>query len=261
VFADSAEALETLIASDVADTVGLRLRLPSIRSRFGVDMSDYSRFLTAADCLSQVAPTRGYGVHFHFASDVCGPNRWFELLDEAVEWARAIADVVGAGPALLDMGGGWHREDFLEILLPSLSSLQAKIRRALPSVERVILEPGKAMLTCTAMLVSTVLEVRELDDDKWDVVVDASIADLPMAALYAHPAVLVGADRYSGWLTGGPSRILGGICMETDVLARGVAFPRVPAIGDKIVFLDAGGYDASMAWSFANGVSRDDRSR
>jgi diaminopimelate decarboxylase len=239
----------------------LRLRLPSIRSRFGVDLSDYSRFLTAAECFTDIPSTSGYGIHFHFASDVCGPSRWFELLDEAIEWAGAIAEVVGAGPALLDMGGGWHREDFLEILLPSLSSLQGKIRRALPSVERVILEPGKAMLTCTAMLVSDVLEVRRLQDDKCDVVVDASIADLPMAALYAHPAVLVGADGFRGWLTGGSSRILGGICMEIDVLARGVSFPRVPAIGDKIVFLDAGGYDASMAWSFANGTSRDDRPR
>jgi diaminopimelate decarboxylase len=142
-----------------------------------------------------------------------------------------------------------------------LSSLQSKVRRSLPSVQRVVLEPGKAMLTSTAMLVSRVLEVRPLPDDKWDLVVDASIADLPMAALYAHPALLVGEDGYHGWLMGGSSRILGGICMEIDVLARGVAFPRVPAIGDKIVFLDAGGYDASMAWSFANGTSRDDAPR
>jgi diaminopimelate decarboxylase len=82
-----------------------------------------------------------------------------------------------------------------------------------------------------------------------------------MAALYAHPTIMLGQDGFNGWLAAGPSRILGSICMESDVLVRGVSFPRIPSIGDKLVFLDAGGYDASMAWSFGKGTSRDDRPR
>jgi len=260
-FADSLEALDTLAASDAAETIGLRLRLPSVRSRFGVDLSDYSRFLTATECFKRILPTQAYVLHFHFASDMCGPSRWLELFDEALEWAHAIVDVVGKGPAVFDVGGGWHHTDFVEVLLPSLGALQAKVRQSLPSVHRMILEPGKAVLARTALLVSRITEVRPLPEDSLDVVVDASIADLPMAALYAHPTLMLGQDGFHGWLAAGPSRILGSICMESDVLVRGVSFPRIPSIGDKIVFLDAGGYDASMAWSFGRGTSRDDRSR
>jgi diaminopimelate decarboxylase len=260
-FADSLEALDTLAASDAAETIGLRLRLPSVRSRFGVDLSDYPAFLTATESFKKALPRHPYGLHFHFASDMCGPKRWLELFDEALEWARSITDVVGEGPVMFDVGGGWHHADFVELLLPSLGALQAKVRQTLPSVQRMILEPGKAALARTALVVSRITEIRSLPEESLDVVVDASIADLPMAALYAHPTIMLGQDGFNGWLAAGPSRILGSICMESDVLVRGVSFPRIPSIGDKLVFLDAGGYDASMAWSFGKGTSRDDRPR
>lgn len=258
-FADSCEALEQVVSGDFADIVGVRLRLPSIRSRFGVDLAEYSRFTAVAQSLKSLGQERPYGLHFHFASDVCGPRRWFELLDEALEWSRALSVVSGKGPSVFDMGGGWHHEDFHEFFLTRLPELQAKIRHALPSVRRVLFEPGKAVLATSAMLVSRVIEVRPADGDNLEIVVDASLADLPMAPLYSHPMLLIGANGAGGWLTGGTSRILGSICMETDILARGVSFPRPPSVDDKIVFLDAGGYDASMAWAFARGASRDDR--
>jgi diaminopimelate decarboxylase len=47
--------------------------------------------------------------------------------------------------------------------------------------------------------------------------------------------------------------------METDILADGVGFPQPPAQGDELLFASAGGYNASMAWHFAAGVSRDSK--
>lgn len=139
-----------------------------------------------------------------------------------------------------------------------LPGLQARIAQAMPGVDRILLEPGKAVASDTAWLASRVVEVRAGGaDGVSEVVVDASIADLPMAAHYAHHVLHVREDVCLGWLAGGSQRILGSICMETDILADGVAFLHPPAAGDLLLFSSAGGYNASMAWDFASGVSRD----
>jgi diaminopimelate decarboxylase len=258
VFADSTESLSQLAGTDVAQVVGARFRLPSTRSRFGIDISDYSLFSQMVHDLSRVASSREYGIHFHVASDVSGPSRWFERAGEAVEWTRLIAELVGRPPQLFDLGGGWHHEDWEAILLPALVNLQTLIRAAIPGVERVVLEPGKAISGPSAILRTHVLEVREREDGaELEVVVTASIADLPMATLNPHSIILVRDGRAVGRLAGGEGRVLGNICMENDVLAAGVSFPLTPRPGDELVFGGAGGYNASMAWPFAAGISRD----
>jgi diaminopimelate decarboxylase len=89
------------------------------------------------------------------------------------------------------------------------------------------------------------------------VVVDASIADLPMAPYQPSTVHHFRLGRCLGELVGGSSRVLGSICMESDILADRVEFPTPPSVGDLVVFSSAGGYNASMAWHFAGGVSRD----
>jgi diaminopimelate decarboxylase len=44
--------------------------------------------------------------------------------------------------------------------------------------------------------------------------------------------------------------------METDRLADGIALPSDLEIGEVLAILDAGAYDASMAYRFARGGSR-----
>ncbi len=257
VFADSVESFQQVVGRGLARVVGIRLRLPSHPSRFGIDVADYSAFSRTLSILrTAVEP---YGVHFHVSADTLGPTRWDELADEALTWAGVIADTIGRPPVVLDIGGGWHADDFRDVFLPALGLLHARVRDRLPGVERVVFEPGKAVAGSTATLTATVLEVRPQAKPAGaiDVVVDVSVADLPMAPLYAHPMRLHRGGRSLGPLGGGFGRVLGSICMENDILAWGVSFPVVPQPGDTLVIAAAGGYNASMAWSFAAGVSRD----
>ena len=256
-FADSVEALESLLRTQ-CETVGLRVRSGVVSSRFGVDLADYRVFKQIVHLLKRCGTDRLLGIHMHFASDVCGPIQWRDLVEHALSWSEVLADVSGAAFSTFDIGGGWHSDDFRDQFIPSLPALQSRIANALPSVKTILLEPGKAVAADTAWLATRVLEVRACKQvGAADVVVDASIADLPMASLDAHRVVHLRNGRFLGWLTGGSQRILGSICMEIDILAEGVAFPQPPSAGDELLFSSAGGYNASMAWHFASGVSRD----
>jgi diaminopimelate decarboxylase len=41
--------------------------------------------------------------------------------------------------------------------------------------------------------------------------------------------------------------------MEDDVLSDGIQVPEDIAVGDRLLFLDAGAYDRSMAYDFGKG--------
>jgi diaminopimelate decarboxylase len=258
-FADSTEALDDVLCDGVCDVAGARLRLPSTISRFGIDVSEPNVFAAATRKLA-ARPNRAYGVHFHVAADACGPSRWFELIEEAIVWVRAFTISVGRAPKLLDVGGGWHHEDFHEILLPSLRYLQDHVRSALPSVEAIILEPGKAVSTMTASMLCEITEVRTTSTPRGlQVVIDAAVADLPMAPLYAYAVTLYREGTAIGCLTGGTARVLGRSCMEADLLADRVSFPVPPRVGDRLLFSGAGGYNASMAYHFGRGSNGETR--
>lgn len=258
-FADSVESLETIASTQSCDVVGLRLRPSGTSSRFGVDLTDYPTFERVTAALRAVSPDKRLGVHLHMASDVTGPTRWHDALDQALAWADALAATANVKFAVFDIGGGWHADDFQSLLLPALPEIQARIAKVAPTVKSILMEPGKAVAGDTAWLVTTLTEVRADGSGKaGDVVVDASIADLPMAHLYGHRMLQVRAGQCVGWLRAGEYRVLGSICMETDILAEGVSFPSSPEVGDVLLVASAGGYNASMAWPFAGGVSRDE---
>ena len=257
-FADSVESFEALVQLQACDIIGLRLRSGAVTSRFGVDLADYRAFNRVAHCLRRHDGRLRLGLHIHFASDVCGPVRWNDLVEHALKWADALARASSVAVSVFDIGGGWHADDFLDLLVPILPALRSRIARAVPSVDTILLEPGKAVAADTAWLATRITEVRSRDlPEAGEVVVDASIADLPMARLYAQRVLHFRDRQCLGWLRGGSQRILGSICMETDILAEGVEFPHAPAAGDILLFSSAGGYNASMAWHFASGVSRD----
>ncbi len=126
-------------------------------------------------------------------------------------------------------------------------------------METVLFEPGKAISLEGFALATTVTEVRgERGDRPREVIVDASIADLPLAGWQPH-RVLHCSPNWEpiGWLGAGSDVIMGSICMEADILASRVGVTSAIQAGDHLLFFDAGAYDTSMAWSFAGGEYRD----
>jgi diaminopimelate decarboxylase len=258
-FADSPHAFARWLADGPprARYLGMRLRPVTIDSRFGTGLRDPKRFGEVAALLRAAPEGQALGAHFHFASDVLGPARWFDVFEGVLHWARALEQGAGRPLRCLDVGGGWFPDDFDRELLPRLGTMMEDARRVLPSLERFVVEPGKAMAQPTMALVTTVLEVRRRPDGGSEAVVDAAISDLPMAPYYPHR--VYGRGGGGGWraLAGGEDRLLGRICMETDILATDVALPDGLEPGDRLVIGDAGAYDASMAYNFGRGVVED----
>jgi diaminopimelate decarboxylase len=98
-------------------------------------------------------------------------------------------------------------------------------------------------------LVTSVLDVRHRHGKLEEVVVDACIAELPLASAYPHRVFRVAGERIVP-AGRGAVRVLGRICMEDDVLFSGLDLPENTAVGDRLVVCDAGAYERSMSYAF-----------
>jgi diaminopimelate decarboxylase len=257
-FADSIVALTALAKSTAQDSIGIRIRPGRVMSRFGIDLTDYRSYISTLDAIASLGTDGHFAAHFHLPADQIGPAIWLDCFEESISWAATIARETGVKISAFDIGGGWDADDFTEILLPILREQVAPRVADLGNSVELIFEPGKAVATNLAKFTANVVEVRDQQKlDSVEVVVDCSIADLPMTQYYAHKIEQYRGSRLLGVLSGGKDRILGSICMETDILATGVSFPAFPKCGDKLIISGAGAYNSSMAWPFAGGVTRD----
>lgn len=252
-----ADSLPELIATahgdrnDSAKFVGIRLRPSAFQSRFGEPIDVESTRVEIAAALRVLPPEVPPCVSFHLNSHWVGWHRWWRSLEEVLTAARDIERRSGRPIGMVDIGGGWHPDDWYAELLPELHTVESAIAEYLPSVRRLVLEPGKALCQPVCALVSRVLEIRP---QRSEIVVDCSVAELQAALAYPRrrawrPSI---GGRWTG-LSAGEGCIIGRLCMENDILATGVALPSGLAPGDLVAFGDAGAYDMSMSYGFARG--------
>ncbi|MBT9141918.1 MAG: Diaminopimelate decarboxylase [Syntrophomonadaceae bacterium] len=252
VFADSIEELASYVDLSL-ETIGIRLRLPSATSRFGVPLDTFPSFRRLITTISKFPSECPIGLHFHLASNQIGVNRWWQLYDSFLGWAIAIQRTTGKLVESLDVGGGWFPDDADTALLPQFTKLVNKARDHLPNLREFILEPGKALVQSTMVLAIRVVEVRCLSSSKREIVTDGAIADLPMSPLFPHR--ILTCDEQGLWnpVSRGEDRILGRLCMENDILASNVHLPSAMKPGDLLLVCDAGAYDRSMSYVFGQG--------
>ena len=253
VYADSLEELRELAsAPKAAATIGFRAKLPCFNSRFGIDIGDLPRFSAVCATLRRLPIGVEIGLHHHLASAFIGQKLWNDAFDALISWAETIGRQVGRPVTTLDLGGGYYPEDFAELDLPAMA---AHARSRLAGLKRLVFEPGRALTQETMAIATRVLEVRRdmASNTPSDIVVDTCVAELPLCATQPHR--VIHAQPNGSWqvLAHGSSRVLGRICMEDDILSDGICVADDIAIGDRLLFLDAGAYDRSMAYEFGKG--------
>ena len=256
IFADSTEAYARAARLLLAPTVGIRLRPPFVESRFGVNTEDPHAFAELADAIREAPDAVMFGASLHVQSSEIGIGRWADTVRSVVQFVAALQELTGRQAVMMDLGGGFASEDIEMVLSDVLADLLPEIRRALPGVRECFIEPGKALAEPCAAIVATVLEVRrDRVASNQTVVIDASVAEIPFVRAFPH--------RIAAWSAGvltplhaGSDRILGRLCIESDILAKSVALPLTIGVGDRIVIADAGAYDASMSYDFACGSVR-----
>ncbi len=259
VFCDSVEELEQVV-KDVdrgtlrTRTLGVRLRTPNITSRFGIPIDSPELFTVLINAVRKVPREVRFGIHFHMASSNVGVRQWRHLFKSMLRWCGAVEALSNRVVETLDIGGGWfpgdmHRNDGHEY-----REIVKSIGEHMTSVSELICEPGKALAQSSMALAMRILEIRRYVSGSCEVVMDGSIAELPMHAFQPHR--ILSRDSTSGdWrsLQRGESLLLGRLCMEHDIVAANVEVPEDARAGDVFVFCDAGAYDRSMSYVFGCG--------
>jgi diaminopimelate decarboxylase len=257
IFCDSLEELSALTrrvahGDAAAGCIGVRLRPATVASRFGVDLSEPGAFAALVGLMKRLPRRQAIGFHFHHASSMVGIETWRYLAHNFIAAAGVLGRETGRRPAMLSFGGGWHPEDWGGFLRDDLDGIVAACRSELRGLRQIVLEPGKALAQPSMCLLMRVLEVRRAGP-RADLVVDGSVAELPDPL--ARPHRIVSPARGGAWRLWKPGagRLLGRLCMEFDVVADQIEIPRGLRAGDALAVLDAGGYDASMAYAFSRG--------
>jgi len=250
VFGDAITDLDDLPFDPAGAIVGVRTRPPERGpSRFGVDLSDPARMTRLCERLSALPEDARLGLHLDAPASTLGHERWWASLERVLSWAQTIQARTGRPVECLDLGGGWHPDDWLDVLVPGLLRRRPSILDALPTLDTLLLEPGKALSQPLGVVVSRVLDARP---SRSEVILDASLAEL--SNIDYHPHRLLAHTEKRGWhrLPRGAGRLLGRLCMEADILGRRRQVDHLSP-GDTVVVCDAGAYDASMTYSFGRG--------
>ena len=238
------------------ERVGLRVALPGI----GVEPT---RFGIAPGLVPEAAArARALGLHLEALSAHLVSTGFDQPLSAAprlgaaitVRWPPAPGGhaaaaehlarlAVGLGVDAIDLGGGFPAA-------PAVAAHAAAVVGALRShgfAGRLILEPGRALVTYAVALAFSVVAVKQLDDGARCVVVDAGTNLLP-GALWSWPrieAIDAGEHPTSPALVSGP------LCLNVDVLHPAAELHDV-APGDALLVRDAGAYQQAQSTRFGD---------
>jgi len=249
-FGDAVKDLRTLPFDPSTSIIGVRTRPPERGpSRFGVDLSDPDRMDRLCNRIRALPATTQIGLHLHAPSSTLGHDRWWAGVERVLSWAQTIQNRTDRPVECLDLGGGWHPDDWLDVFIPGLLDRRPAIQEALPQLNTILLEPGKALSQPLGVVLSRVLDARPTRNE---VILDASLAEL--SNIDYHPHRLLAHTNERGWhrLPRGDGRLLGRLCMEADILGRRRQVAHLSP-GDTVVVCDAGAYDASMTYPFGRG--------
>jgi diaminopimelate decarboxylase len=186
------------------------------------------------------------GVHAHIGSQI---TDLAPLRESAEALAALVGDLKEDGIALehVDLGGGLGIS-YDGTPAPTLADYAAAV---LPAVGRTglttLLEPGRAIVGPSAVLLGRVIDVKAYFDDKPFVVLDAGMTELLRPALYGAYHRIEPVTPRPGALT--TCDVVGPLCESSDVVGRDRALSRLE-VGDLVAIFDAGAYGSTMASTY-----------
>ena len=256
---DSARQAAMLLAVSDGGTCGVRVNTRllldealSAHDRLGLDPID----IPALNSLIETRSGRLNGTHIYVGTNFHQHEEMLPALDGFFGVAATVPglDYVNVGGGIgvdytrlsqeFDVGG------YAQAIGQRLDTLRAKLGRHV----QLIIEPGRAMVASSGYFTCRVTDIKKLRGLTF-VGVNASVAQFPRP--WHHPetphAVFV-ARSTGGLLTGVDEDsmdvvIAGRTTYSKDVLAT-ARLPSDLAVGDSLIFVDAGAYCDSMASRF-----------
>jgi diaminopimelate decarboxylase len=212
-------------------------------SKFGFPLADAP---AALERLRAAAWADMRGLHIHLGSQLFDLTPWREAL-------RALAHL---GPfEELDLGGGLAVAYTDHQRPPTPDSYVKALAELAGPVQRLSIEPGRALVARACVTLYTVEGVKDLmlaDGPARFVSVDGGMSDNLRPMLYDAVYEADVVDRMGAG--GAPCAVVGKHCESGDVLIRETALPD-PRPGDVLVTPVTGAYGYAMASNY-NGIPR-----
>ncbi|WP_412745971.1 type III PLP-dependent enzyme [Krasilnikovia sp. MM14-A1004] len=250
--ADSDVELDKIAAMAPGASVYVRLATAAADSavhsegKFGVYPAEVARLLRGA----RARGLRPYGITFHVGSQMTDPSAWAAAIERC---GAVMNDLRGDGIRLtmLDVGGGFPARYDSDV--PDLQTYAKHIRTAIeqyvPYPVELVVEPGRAMVAESGVMVATVIGLARRAGARWahlDVgAFNGFMESLETGTALSYPVRdsrdSVRRDRFH--LTG-PS------CDSQDTLRYGVPLSADLAVGDRVYIHVAGAYTTAYASRF-----------
>ena len=187
-------------------------------SRLGV--TDYASVLEVASLIN--------GVMFHYNCE----NNDFENFSQSLDYISKTYSALLTQLDWVSLGGGIYftLDDY------PLDKFAQKLKDFSDQFDiQVYLEPGEAVVTSSATLVTTILDIVHNETDI--AIVDSSTeAHMPDLLIYQEPAEIEGLEQGSY-----PYTVAGKTCLAGDIFGE-FKFNKPLEIGEQIHFSDAAGY-------------------
>ena len=204
-------------------------------SKLGAPLEDVASALERTPAL-----LRGLkGIHFHTN---CDSTDFSDLLATS-QWVEARLASVMPSLDWINLGGGYLFEDdqSYDGLLRAVSLFKSKYGLD------VFIEPGAALVREAGFIVSSVVDIFD-SDGKAIAVLDTTVNHMPEVFEYSFEPDVAGHsdDAPSSYILAGAS------CLAGDIFGE-YSFCEPLAVGDRVVFENAGAYTLAKAHMF-NGV-------
>lgn len=199
------------------------------------------------------------GLHLHAGTYILDPTIYTTAVTKILQLALAMESETDFELQYLDLGGGYASPNTLHaqflrgeatcptfeqyaeaVCMPLLRNL-SRLKRT----PRLFIEPGRSIVDEGISMITRVVSSKHLPDGSRAIIVDAGVHILPTAYWYKHEMVA---------LKPGPSameeiNVLGGLCMNIDVLCNNVRLPALQK-NDLILVKCTGAYNFSQSMQF-----------
>jgi len=211
--------------------------------KFGIDERLMEKTFLAVKKMKFITVS---GLEMHIGSKISNPKYYYDATLKLLE-VKALAEKLGIEITHFDIGGGfpvpYHIgeqetpiEEFAKMLVPLLKNIDAKI----------LFEPGRFMVANASVIVSKTLYIKQNENGKKFVIVDAAMNDLIRPALYGSYHEILPIKKKAGKIT---ADIVGPVCESGDFFARAREIGSVQE-GDYVAVMSAGAYGYVMSSNY-----------
>jgi diaminopimelate decarboxylase len=212
-------------------------------NKFGVPVEEARAIYREAARTGGLEPV---GVHVHVGSQITSLE---PLVSAAARVAALVGELREDGIRIehVDLGGGLgisYDGSQVPTLTEYARTMAAAVGAGGPAL---LLEPGRALVGASGLLLSSVVDVKEYAGGPRFAVLDAGMTELMRPALYGAYHRIVPVAPRSGERR--PYEVVGPICESSDIFGRNRLLPPLEP-GDLVAILDTGAYGSVMGSTY-----------